>query len=330
MSSPLIPVRQGGQVIVTGSLAYDQIMTFPGHFKDHILPDKLHMINISFLVSEMRKQRGGCAGNIAYNLALLGKPARIIATAGRDFADYLASLQQLGVDVDAIRLCEELTASCFITTDQANNQITGFFIGAMAHAKELSLKELCGVHPAFAIVAPDDPQAMVRHSREAREIGLPFIFDPSFQVTAMDGAALTAAALGAKVLMTNDYEHSVFEKKTGKVGRAIFDLVAVVVVTLGEKGSKILCADGSEIAVPAAAVERVVDPTGAGDAYRSGFCAGLLHGLDLGVCARLGTVAAAYAIEHLGTQRHTFTLDEFKARYQQNFGPCPLPSAEVP
>lgn len=324
MTRPALSVRRDGQVIVTGSLAFDQIMVFPGNFKDHILPDKLHVINISFLVSEMRQQRGGCAGNIAYTLALLGAEPRIVAAAGNDFADYEAWLARHGVDTSQIRVMEGVrTASCHITTDQADNQITGFFVGAMARAGELSLVAGLGERPAFAIVAPDDPGAMMRHCREAREAGLPFIFDPSFQVTAMTGDELAEAARGAAIMMVNDYEHAVFEEKTGKKGDAIFDLIDMLAVTLGGNGSKLRLRDGHEIAIPPAQVSRVVDPTGAGDAYRAGFATGLVRGFELEVCGRLGSVAAAYAVEHNGTQSHAFDRREFAARYRESFGPLP-------
>ena len=322
--SPELSVRRDGQVIVTGSLAFDQIMVFPGNFKDHILPDKLHIINISFLVSEVRQQRGGCAGNIAYTLALLGEEPRIVATAGIDFTDYDAWLREHGVDTSQIRVVDGLkTASCHITTDQADNQITGFYVGAMGHAAELSLQASLGDRPALAIVAPDDPAAMVRHCREAREAGIPFIFDPSFQVTAMDGAALAEAAQGAAIMMVNDYEYAVFAEKTAKNGDALFDLIDLVVVTLGGEGSKILFRDGREIRIPAAGVSDVVDPTGAGDAFRAGFSAGLMHGFDLEACGRMGSVTAAYAVECKGTQAHAFTREEFAERYRDNFGPLP-------
>ena len=324
MSSSILPVRLDGQVIVTGSLAFDQIMIFPGSFKDHILPDKLHIINISFLVSEMRKQRGGCAGNIAYTLALLGHDSRIVAAAGKDFGDYHAWMAGQGVDMDGIRIFDdEITASCHITTDQDDNQITGFFVGAMRRASELSLKERMGDRPAICIVAPDDPEAMVRHCREAREAGIPFLFDPSFQVTAMEGDALAAASRGAAMLVVNDYEYAVFQKKTGKEGDDIFDLVDMVIVTLGGEGSKILRPDQDEILIPAAQVAEVVDPTGAGDAYRSGFVAGLMRGLDLGVCGRMGSVTSAFVVEQNGTQSHAYTQDAFERRYAENFGPLP-------
>lgn len=329
MSRSNLPVRPDGQVIVTGSLAFDQIMVFPGSFKDHILPDKLHVINISFLVSEMRKQRGGCAGNIAYTLALLGHDARIVAAAGSDFEEYGQWLSTRGVDVGGVEVFDdEMTASCHITTDQDDNQITGFFVGAMRRAGELSLKRQMGNRPALAIVAPDDPGAMVRHCREAREAGVPFLFDPSFQVTAMDGESLIEAAEGAAMLVVNDYEYAVFEKKTSQKGDAIFDLVDMAVVTLGGEGSKILRAGKDEIRIPAAAISGLVDPTGAGDAYRSGFVAGLMRGHDLEICGRMGSVASAYVVERSGTQRHAYSREDFERRYAENFGA--LPAAASP
>ncbi len=332
MSRSTIQVRPEGQVIVTGSLAFDQIMVFPGSFKDHVLPDKLHVINISFLVSEMRKQRGGCAANIAYTLALLGHDARIVAAAGKDFSDYSAWLAGKGVDIGGIRVFDdEITASCHITTDQDDNQITGFFVGAMRRAGELSLRERMGERPAICVVAPDDPEAMIRHCREAREAGVPFLFDPSFQVTAMDGEQLAAAAQGAAILAVNDYEHAVFEKKTGKDGDAIFDLVDMVIVTLGGEGSKILRPGHEDILIPPASISGLVDPTGAGDAFRAGFVAGLVRGYELEVCGRMGSVTAAYVVERSGTQSHAYSSQDFERRYAENFGPLPAaePAGEV-
>ncbi|MCP3958441.1 MAG: carbohydrate kinase family protein [bacterium] len=330
MSRSAIPVRPDGQVIVTGSLAFDQIMVFPGSFKDHILPDKLHVINISFLVREMRKQRGGCAGNIAYTLALLGDDARIVAAAGNDFEDYAAWLSRRGVDLGGVKIFDdEMTASCHITTDQDDNQITGFFVGAMRRAGELSLRELMGDRPSICIVAPDDPGAMMRHCTEAREAGIPFLFDPSFQVTAMDGDQLSEASRGASILVVNDYEHAVFEKKTGKTGEAIFELVDMVIVTLGGEGSKILRPGRDEIRIPPAEISRLIDPTGAGDAYRAGFVAGLTRGFELEVCGRIGSVTSAYVVEQNGTQSHAYTLAEFEQRYAENFGPLPAKASRT-
>jgi adenosine kinase len=310
------------EVLVAGSLAFDQIMAFPGKFQDHILPDKLHMINLSFLVEERRIRKGGCAGNIAYGMALLGERARVVASAGNDFGDYRAFLEELGVDLSQVRIYDEPTAACFITSDRANNQITGIHPGAMSRARELSMAAAAeGRSPAYAIVAPDDPEAMVRHCREAKEAGVPLLFDPSFQVIAFDGGPLREMADGADFVLLNDYELSIFQDKVGVDDAGCLELAPVWVVTLGEQGSRILRRDGDPIDVPAAPVRtEVLDPTGAGDAYRAGFLAGLLRGLDLGVCGRLGAVSAVYAVEQYGTQTHHFTPAEFEERYRESFG----------
>lgn len=321
-TDPILTPSSGGEVLVTGSLAFDQIMDFPGKFQDHILPDKLHMINISFLVEERRVQRGGCAANISYGLSLLGERARIVAAAGNDFDEYRDYLEELGVDVSGIRVFEdEPTAACFITTDRADNQIVGFHPGAMARARELSVREAAaGRKPAFAVVAPDDPDAIVRHCREAKEARIPLVFDPSFQVTALDGDALREAARGARAVLVNDYEYAVFQDKTGFGDRELLDLAPIWVVTLGEQGSRILVLGDERIEVPACPAREVVDPTGAGDAYRAGFVAGLLRGLDLAICGRMGSVSAVYAVESYGTQAHRFTREELAARYHESFG----------
>lgn len=316
--------RGTGNILVTGSLAYDYIMDFPGHFKDHILADKLHCINVSFLVDKLKKQRGGCAANISYTLALLGESPRIVAAAGRDFAEYSAWLSEQGVDVSAIHTVDdEVTATCFITTDKADNQITGFYVGAMTRAKDISLKASAGTNPQICIIAPDDPGAMLRHADEAREAGIPVLYDPSFQVTAMEGDKLWSGAIKAKAIVLNDYEYAVFCEKTGKTTQQILDEVEMLIVTLGEKGSQIRTKDGGVIDVPAAKISDVVDPTGAGDAWRGGFTAGLVRGLPLEVCGRLGSVASAYVVEQYGTQNHAYTRSEFQARYESNFGPVP-------
>ncbi len=310
-----------GNILVAGSLAFDYIMDFPGHFKDHILPDKLHCINISFLVDKLKKQRGGCAANIAYTLALLGERPRVVAAAGRDFAEYASWLESQGVDTGAIMMVDdEVTATCFITTDRSDNQITGFYVGAMARAREISLRASAGPEAKMCIIAPDDPDAMLRHAEEARQSNLPFLYDPSFQVTAMDGERLWAGARGARALILNDYEFSVFCEKTGKSQEDILAEVEIQVVTLGEKGSEIRTRDGQVVQVPAARISAVVDPTGAGDAFRGGFVAGLMRQLPLGTCGRLGSVASAYAVEKYGTQNHAYTRSEFLARYEENFG----------
>jgi len=310
-----------GRILVTGSLAFDQIMDFHGNFKDHILPDKMHAINLSFLVGELKKQRGGCAANISYSLALLGQPSKVVASAGRDFEEYQRWLVAHEIDVSGILICEDRpTACCFITTDRADNQITGFHPGAMERARELSLKEERGEEDLVCIVAPDDPQAMVRHCREAKEAELPLYFDPSFQVIAMDGDTLARAADGARAVFVNDYEFAVFQEKAKRDESGLLELAEMWVVTLGEKGSEIHRRDGETVKIPPAPVQEVVDPTGAGDAYRAGFLAGLARGWDLDVCGRMGSVAATYAIETYGTQNHRYTQDDYERRYNSAFG----------
>lgn len=313
------------RILVTGSLAWDQIMDFEGNFKDHILPDKAHVISISFLVKQLKKQRGGCSANIAYSLALLGERPTILAAAGSDFTDYRAFLESKGVDTRGIRVFpDELTASCFITTDKVDNQITGFFPGAMKRAGELSVKaDLKGEKAEIAIISPDDPGAMLRHARECRESGLPYIYDPSFQVTAMDGPTLLEGAKGAKALMLNDYEMAVFQEKTKLSDDGVLGIVEFAVVTLGEKGSEIRRKGKPTVVIPPAKAEKVVDPTGAGDAYRAGFVSGLARGFSFESCGRMGSIASVYAVEQYGTQVHSYTRDEFLKRYRDNFGSEP-------
>ena len=322
--------NEEGRILVAGSLAFDFIMGFPGRFQDHILPDKLHIINLSFLVDRMRKQRGGCAGNIGYTLALLGERPRLVAAAGSDFASYAEFLENLGVDTSCIRqFPDEMTATCMITTDKSNNQITGFYVGAMARARELSLKACVTPATRFVVVAPDDPPAMLRHGVEAREAGVPVIYDPSFQVIALDGEQLMQGADGAKALILNDYEFAVFQEKTGHTLEELRKRIDLVVVTLGEKGSRIHTREGRDLEVAPAKVQAVVDPTGAGDAYRAGFVYGLVHGEDLETCGRRGSVAAAYAIENYGTQSFSYTLEEYSQRFRENYGVMPPSPAVV-
>jgi adenosine kinase len=314
---------QESRVLVTGSLAYDYILTFPGKFGDHILPDKLHMINLSFLVDRVTKQRGGCAGNVAYTLALLGELPSILAAAGHDFDPYAGWLRDQGVNIDNVRvIASEMTATCFITTDQVHNQITGFYVGAMKHANELSLKQACG-KAQVVIVSPDDPEAMKRHCEEAKEVDAKFVYDPSFQVIAMDGDFLWQGARGADALVLNDYEFSIFLEKTGKTIEQLHEEIETLVVTLGEKGSRILQRGQDEILVDPVVTENAVDPTGCGDAYRGGFITGMVNGCSLKECGQLGSVASVFVVEQYGTQNHHYSMAEFAQRYQQAYGSLP-------
>lgn len=311
------------RVLVTGSLAFDFILSFPGKFQDHILADKLHMINLSFLVDKVTKQRGGVAGNIAYTMSLLGETSRIVAAAGHDFDEYAKFLTDHGVIVeDILRVSDEMTATCFITTDRKHNQITGFYTGAMSRASELSVKDnLKGAE--FVIVSPDDPEAMKRHCAEAKDAGATLIYDPSFQVIAMDGEFLWEGAKGAKALILNDYEFSMFCEKTGKSVEELHEEIEVLVVTLGEEGSRILARGQDEVLVKAVKTEAAVDPTGCGDAYRGGFLTGLVNGCSYEECGQMGSVASVFVVEQYGTQKHSYSRAEFVKRYQENYGALP-------
>jgi adenosine kinase len=311
------------RIVVTGSIAYDYLMVFPGHFKDHILPDKMHVLSVSFLVESMRRQRGGTAPNIAYNLALLGERPTIMGTVGEDFTEYRLWLEEHGVDTGAIKpVPGEFTSSCFINTDLQDNQITAFYPGAMAHAATLSFTASNLQDADLVIIAPNDPVAMARYAAECRELDIPYLYDPSMQAPRMSADELRAGFSGAKVLTGNDYEFGMMADKLGISEPELRGLVPITVVTRGEQGASIY-ADGEEFTIPAAHARQVVDPTGAGDAFRAGFVKGMLHGLPWDVVGRLASLSAVYAIEQGGTQQHHYTLPEFVERYRENFGPAP-------
>lgn len=306
-------------IVVTGSLAFDHIMTFPGYFKEHILPDKVHMINVSFLVDRLQRQRGGTAGNIAYSLALLGIPSFLVASAGSDASEYLRELAAMGVRTDHVLVAsDDFSASAFITTDRADNQITGFYPGAMLRNGSRSLLEADLSGAEWGIVAADDPAAMVRFAREFRELGLPYIFDPGQGIPVLSGADLLGAITGASVLIANDYELALIQEKTGLSRAELGKRAGMIVVTLGEAGSEI-DVNGETTPIPSAKPDRVLDPTGAGDAYRAGLLFGLTRGLAARDSGRLAAVAATYAIEQVGTQAHSYSMLEFAQRYRDSF-----------
>lgn len=308
-------------IAVTGSVAYDHIMNFPGKFKDHILPDKLHILNVSFLVSNLQKLRGGCAANIAYACALLGLDAKLVAAVGSDFASYRAWLGERGVDLSGILEDKDLlTASCFITTDGDNNQITGFYPGAMARAKEATVGKLPGESPALAIVSPNDPEAMRAYPQECRDLGVAFFYDPGQQCIALSGDDLREGARGSAALVCNDYELALVQDKTKASLEDLLELTEAVVVTLGEKGSRIHVRGEEPLEVPAAHVEEVLDPTGAGDAFRGGLIKGYTSGAGWETAARLGALTAAFCVEQQGTTAYSFTMDEFNARFERAYG----------
>lgn len=309
-------------IAVTGSLAFDHIMSFEGCFEDHILPDKIHTLNVSFLVNGFEKRRGGCAANIAYACALHDLDVGIVGCVGHDFEDYGAWLEARGIDLSAVAVHKDLhTASCFITTDRKNNQITGFYPGAMAHAKDLSLKKAELGSPQLVVISPNAPDAMTLYPGECRELGVDFMYDPGQQVIALDGEQLKDGLHGAKIVIANDYELATIQKKTGidKI-EGLLEFAEIVVVTLGEKGSVIHHRGGDSVTVPVAPVSDIKDPTGCGDAYRGGFMAGLQAGADLATCGRLGALTAAYCIEVQGTSEYSFSKESFAERYESAFG----------
>ena len=309
-------------IVITGSIAYDYLMTFPGLFTEHILPEQLARISLSFLVDRMERRRGGCAPNMAYTLALLGERPTIMATAGQDFGEYRDWLERHGVDTSLIRdVPGKFTASFFCNTDNANNQIASFYTGAMADAADLSFNTT--PRPDLVIVSPNDPTAMVKYATECREMGIPYIYDPGQQCARSSAEEINAGLLGAYIVIVNDYELELIRQKTGKNEADILAHSQALIVTKGEKGSAILLR-GQTIEIPVVPEERVIDPTGVGDSYRSGLLKGLAVGADWETCGRLGSVAATYALEHVGGQSHAFTWDEFKARYEAHFGPLQL------
>lgn len=306
-------------IIVTGSIAYDYLMSFPGSFTEHLLPEHLQRVSLSFLVDTMDKRRGGCAPNIAYTLALLGERPRLMATAGQDFDEYRRWLDGVGVDTSLVQAVPgKFTASFFCSTDNSGNQIASFYTGAMAHAGELSFR--AAGRCDLAIISPNDPGAMVGYAAECQALGIPYIYDPSQQVARMGGGDLEAGVRGAHIVICNDYEFEIIREKTGMDATAMLQHAEAVIVTKGEKGASIRLRDRT-LDVPAVTPTEVVDPTGVGDAFRGGILKGLATGTSLEVACRLGSVAAAYALEHLGGQSHSYTWEEFGRRYEAHFGP---------
>ncbi|HZP47552.1 MAG TPA: carbohydrate kinase family protein [Vicinamibacterales bacterium] len=308
-------------IVVTGSIAFDYLMSFPGKFTEHFLPEHMSRVSLSFLVDSMDKRRGGCAPNIAYTLALLGERPQLMATAGEDFGDYRAWLEAAGVDTSLVKqIPGKFTASFFCSTDVANNQIASFYTGAMADAGQLSFRTVddCGL----AIISPNDPGAMVQYAEECRSVGIPFIFDPGQQCARMSGDELADGVHGAAIVIVNDYELELLRQKTGKGEADLVRDAGALIVTRGENGSTIVTRD-DWADVAAVTPHRIVDPTGVGDAFRGGLMKGIALGLPYETCAKIGAVAATYALEHLGGQSHAYTWDEFVARYAEHFGSLP-------
>jgi adenosine kinase len=304
--------------VVTGSIAFDYLMSFPGKFTEHFLPEHMSRVSLSFLVDSMDKRRGGCAPNIAYTLALLGERPRLMGTAGQDFDDYRRWLEAAGVDTSLVsQVADKFTASFFCSTDSENNQIASFYTGAMANAAELSFRTVDGIR--MVIISPNDPAAMVQYAEECRTLGIPFIWDPGQQCARMNGDELRAGLDGSAIVICNDYEFELIRQKTGLDEDGVFAHTGALIVTRGEQGSTVRYG-ARNVAVAAVPPTRIVDPTGVGDAFRGGLLKGLATGADLEVCCRLGSMAATYALEHLGGQSHSYTWEEFRVRYRSHFG----------
>lgn len=306
-------------ILISGSMAYDYIMDFPDNFKNHILPDQLHILNVCFIVDQLKKNLGGCAGNIAYTMKLLEAEPIIFAPLGMDGEEYKQFLTQKHISTQYItQSSKKLTSGAHITTDKDHNQIIAYYNGAGDEAVEMSVHDVRETLE-LAIIAPTKKEAMIKHAKECREKKIPIVFDPSHQLTAFSAQELMLLMGESKFYVANDYEIKLTEQKTGWSVEQMLDHTEIIITTLGEQGSTIRTKNEIWSIAPCP-VFSVQDPTGAGDAYRAGFFTAYSKGLDLKTCGQVGSVAAAYCVEHYGTQNHHFTLDEFRERYEKTYG----------
>ncbi len=305
-------------IYISGSMAFDRIMTFQGYFKDALVQDKLHMISISFMVDRMEEKFGGCAGNIAYSLALLGESPLVLSCAGRDFEPYAKRMKSLGLSLEGIVQDDELfTALCYITTDLDNNQITGFYPGAMTLPCKYGFPNL-NSEDDIAIISPGNMNDMKALSQYYYNNSVRYIYDPGQQLPVLEAADLLAGMAGAYIVTMNDYELEMVCQKTGKTAAEINDLPKYCIITHGAKGAVVI-GNGKHEEVAAVEVAKVLDPTGAGDAHRAGLLKGLYAGLDVFEAAKLGATAASFVVEQFGTQLHNYTKDEFLQRHLTTF-----------
>jgi len=306
-------------IFISGSMAYDRIMDFPGSFADYILPDKIHVLNVCFNVTGLREKFGGTAGNIAYSLSLLGEKPVIIATIGKDYENYFDWLKSHAISNEGIKIIrEEFTAGAYITTDKSDNQITGFNPGAMKQATDYDVSS-ADPNSSIMLLAPGNLQDMIGYASRCRKLGIPYICDPGQSLTLWTGDQLREWIRGSLMLISNDYELEVIMKMAGLKKEEILALTKMIITTLGEEGS-LISTKGQDIMVPAAKAYDIMDPTGAGDAYRAGLLKGLAMNRNIEDSAKIGAVAAAYAVEKYGTQEHRYTYEEFLKRFQKNFG----------
>ena len=309
-------------VIVTGSIATDYIMKYPGRFLEHILPEQ-GKISVSFLVEDKQMSRGGIGPNIAYTMALLGEQPRLMGTVGQDFGDFRAWLEQQGIDTSLVVVYPgEFTATFNVITDLELNQIAGFHAGAMSRGRELTYRGLDVSAIDYTIISPHDPEGMLRNCAECRELGIRFIFDPSQQLARFNGEQVLAGMVGAYAMTVNDYELELVKSKTGLSEAGILDRIELLVVTRGADGATLMSRQ-RRVDVPVATPRAIADPTGVGDAFRGGLLTGLVRGYPWEVTGRIGALAATYCLEHVGTMNHRYTMAEFVARYRENFGDVP-------
>jgi adenosine kinase len=305
-------------VVISASIAYDYIMAFGGSFADHIIPDKTHVISVSFLVDSLRKQRGGCAGNTAYSLALLGTTSTLVGAVGWDFGPYRDAFDKLGIDLGYVLEVDDVaTASAFMMADRKDNQIASFFPGPSDLAADISVIEL-GNRALYGLVGPTGPNVMRVHAKQLGEAACRFLYDPAFQIIILSPEDLVAGIDAAWGLIANDYEYAMIERKTGLSLDDLERRVELLVVTYGEQGSELRCG-GRRVRVPAAKAADVKDPTGAGDAYRAGLIKGLLLGRDLEIVGRIAGLAATHVVEQVGTQEHFYTPHDFVRRFAESF-----------
>ncbi len=301
-------------IIVSGSLAYDRIMNFPGYFSEHILPEKIHMLNVCFQVDGVKEKFGGTAGNIAYALALMGERPVISASIGHDYRRYFEWLEKNGISTENIRIIDgEFTASAYITTDLADNQITGFHPGAMKYSSPLDFGRL-NPDDTIVIVSPGNLEDMLAYPRLCKARGIDYIFDPGQSLPMLNGEELLQAMDGCRILISNDYELDLIQSKTGLKKEDLLKLARTVIVTRGEWGSRVFAGD-DEINIPVVRPEKVVDPTGAGDSYRGGLISGLVRNMNIEHCARMGSVCASFCLEAYGTQEYRFSPGQFSDRF---------------
>jgi adenosine kinase len=303
--------------LICGSFAYDTIMVFHDHFKHHILPEQVHILNVSFLVPDLRREFGGCAGNIAYNLKMLGGDGKPVGTVGEDFAPYAKWMDECGISREhVVEVPGNYTAQAYITTDKDDNQITAFHPGAMNQAHQIDVSKINGC--SIGMVSPDGRQGMIEHAAQFAENGVPFIFDPGQGMPMFDGDSLLSFCEQASWLAFNDYEAMLMQERTGKNLNQLAQMVDGIVLTRGAEGSEIITREKRH-SIPVAAVKAVVDPTGCGDAYRAGILYGLMNDMDLETTGRIAALMGAIKVEQAGTQNHFVSQDEFKHRFKKTF-----------